>query len=128
MRTLLENGVPLLTALSIAKNVMGNTVLAAAVEVAAQDVKTGSGLAFALGSTKRFPKLALQMIAVGEEAGELDGMLMKVADTYDVDVRNTVERLIAAMVPLLTAVMTVLIGLIMLAIVQPILTMSTLVE
>ncbi|MBL0030183.1 MAG: type II secretion system F family protein [Rhodanobacteraceae bacterium] len=126
--TLLENGVPLLTALSIAKNVMGNTVLAAAVDVAAQDVKTGSGLAFALGSTKRFPKLALQMIAVGEEAGELDGMLMKVADTYDVDVRNTVERLIAAMVPLLTAVMTVLIGLIMLAIVQPILTMSTLVE
>ena len=126
--TLLENGVPLLTALSIAKNVMGNTVLAAAVEVAAQDVKTGSGLAFALGSTKRFPKLALQMIAVGEEAGELDGMLMKVADTYDVDVRNTVERLIAAMVPLLTAVMTVMIGLIMLAIVQPILTMSTLVE
>ena len=73
-------------------------------------------------------KIALQMIAVGEEAGELDGMLMKVADTYDVDVRNTVERLIAAMVPLLTAVMTVLIGLIMLAIVQPILTMSTLVE
>jgi general secretion pathway protein F len=126
--TLLENGVPLLTALSIAKNVMANTVLAAAVEVAAQDVKTGSGLAFALGSTKRFPKLALQMIAVGEEAGELDGMLMKVADTYDVDVRNTVERLIAAMIPLLTAVMTVMIGLIMLAIVQPILTMSTLVE
>lgn len=126
--TLLQNGVPMLTALSIARNVMNNTVLAAAVDTAAQDVKTGSGLAFALGATKRFPKLALQMIAVGEEAGELDGMLMKVADTYDIDVRNTVERLIAAMVPALTAVMTVVIGLIMLAIVQPILTMSTLVE
>lgn len=126
--TLLVNGVPLLTGLSIAKNVMTNTLLAAAVEDAAGDVKTGSGLAFALGATKRFPKLALQMIAVGEEAGELDGMLMKVADTYDVDVRNTVERLIAAMVPALTAVMTVLIGVIMISIVQPILTMSSLVE
>lgn len=126
--TLLQNGVPLLNALSIAKNVLGNTVLAAAVEAAAIEVKTGSGLAFALGASKRFPRLALQMIAVGEEAGELDGMLMKVADTYDTDVRNSVERLLAALVPLLTVLMAVMIGMIMLAIVLPILDMSSLVE
>jgi len=126
--TLLQNGVPLLNALSIAKNVLGNTVLAAAVEAAAIEVKTGSGLAFALGASKRFPRLALQMIAVGEEAGDLDGMLMKVADTYDTDVRNSVERLLAALVPLLTVLMAVMIGMIMLAIVLPILDMSSLVE
>ncbi len=126
--TLLQNGVPLLNALSIAKNVLGNTVLAAAVEAAAIEVKTGSGLAFALGASKRFPRLALQMIAVGEESGELDGMLMKVADTYDTDVRNSVERLLAALVPLLTVLMAVMIGMIMLAIVLPILDMSSLVE
>lgn len=126
--TLLQNGVPLLNALSIAKNVLGNTVLAAAVEAAAMEVKTGSGLAFALGASKRFPRLALQMVAVGEEAGELDGMLMKVADTYDTDVRNSVERLLAALVPMLTVFMAVMIGMIMLAIVLPILDMSSLVE
>jgi general secretion pathway protein F len=126
--TLLHNGVPLLNGLSIAKNVLGNTVLAAAVEAAANEVKTGSGLAFALGASKRFPRLALQMIAVGEEAGELDGMLMKVADTYDTDVRNSIERLLAALVPVLTVVMAVLIGFIMLAIILPILDMSSLVE
>ena len=126
--TLLQNGVPLLNALSIAKNVLGNTLLAAAVEAAASEVKTGSGLAFALGASKRFPRLALQMVAVGEEAGELDGMLMKVADTYDTDVRNSVERLLAALVPVLTVVMAMMIGMIMLAIVLPILDMSSLVE
>ena len=103
-------------------------MLAAAVEAAAIEVKTGSGLAFALGASKRFPRLALQMIAVGEESGELDGMLMKVADTYDTDVRNSVERLLAALVPLLTVLMAVMIGMIMLAIVLPILDMSSLVE
>jgi general secretion pathway protein F len=126
--TLVQNGVPLLNALSIAKNVLGNTVLAAAVEAAASEVKTGSGLAFALGASKRFPRLALQMVAVGEEAGELDGMLMKVADTYDTDVRNSIERLLAALVPVLTVVMAMMIGMIMLAIVLPILDMSSLVE
>ena len=126
--TLLVNGVPLLTGLSIARNVMGNRVLADAVEQATNSVKTGSGLAFALGSTKRFPRLALQMIAVGEEAGALDTMLMKVADTYDDDVKNSVERFLAAMVPVITAVMTVVIGMIMLAIILPILDMSSLVE
>lgn len=126
--TLLQNGVPLLNALSIAKNVLGNTVLAAAVEASANEVKTGSGLAFALGASKKFPRLALQMIAVGEEAGELDGMLMKVADTYDTDVRNSVERLLAALVPVLTVLMAVMIGMIMLAIILPILDMSSLVE
>lgn len=126
--TLVHNGVPLLSALTISKNVLGNTVLSSAVEKAGEEVKTGSGLAFALGISKRFPKLALSMIAVGEESGELDGMLMKVADTFDADVKNSIERLLAAMVPAITAVMTVLVGAIMLAIVLPLLSMSELVQ
>lgn len=126
--TLVQNGVPLLTALTIAKNVMGNTVLADAVSKASEEVKTGSGLAFALGLSKRFPKLALSMIAVGEESGELDGMLNKVADTFDADVKNTIERLLAALVPAITAIMAVMVGMIMLAIVLPLLDLSSLVE
>jgi general secretion pathway protein F len=122
--TLVHNGVPLLTALSIAKNVMGNTALSAAVEEAAKDVKTGGGLAPSLGKSKLFPRLALQMVAVGEESGELDGMLTKVADTFDVEVKNTVDRLLAALVPAVTIFMAVVVALIMMAILIPIFSLT----
>jgi general secretion pathway protein F len=122
--TLLKNGVPLLTGLSVARNVMNNTVLGAAVEQAAEEVKTGGGLGYALAQSKRFPKLALQMISVGEESGELDTMLMKVADTFDIEVKNTLDRLLAALVPATTIVMTVVVAMIMLAIVLPIMNIA----
>jgi len=122
--TLLKNGVPLLTGLSIARNVMNNTALAEAVDEAANEVKTGSGLGFALSHSKRFPKLALQMVSVGEESGELDGMLLKVADTFDTDVKNTLDRLLAALVPVMTITMTVLVAIIMMAIILPILNLA----
>jgi general secretion pathway protein F len=122
--TLLKNGVPLLQGLSTARNVMTNTVLAQCVEQAAEEVKTGGGLGYALAQSKRFPKLALQMISVGEESGELDSMLMKVADTFDVEVKNTLDRLLAALVPATTIVMTVVVAMIMLAIVLPIMNIA----
>jgi len=118
--TLLKNGVPLLNALAIARNVMDNTALAAAVEQATEEVKTGISLGYALSQSKQFPKLALQMISVGEESGELDDMLSKVADTFDVEVKNTLDRLLAALVPALTVIMTAIVAVIMLAIVLPI--------
>ncbi len=122
--TLLKNGVPLLTGLATARNVMTNTVLAQSVEQAAEEVKTGGGLGYALAQSKRFPKLALQMISVGEESGELDSMLIKVADTFDVEVKNTLDRLLAALVPATTIVMTVVVAMIMLAIVLPIMNIA----
>lgn len=122
--TLVHNGVPLLTALSIARNVMGNLALSDAVDVATNDVKTGGGLAPALAKSKLFPRLALQMVAVGEESGELDGMLTKVADTFDVEVKNTVERLLAALVPAVTIFMAIVVALIMMAILIPIFSLT----
>jgi general secretion pathway protein F len=122
--TLLKNGVPLLNGLTVARNVMNNTVLGEAVGQAAEEVKTGGGLGFALTQSKRFPKLALQMISVGEESGELDTMLMKVADTFDIEVKNTLDRLLAALVPATTIVMTVVVAMIMLAIVLPIMNIA----
>jgi general secretion pathway protein F len=122
--TLLKNGVPLLSGLAVARNVMTNSALAESVEQAADEVKTGGGLGYALTQSKRFPKLALQMISVGEESGELDGMLMKVAETFDIEVKNTLDRLLAALVPATTIVMTVLVAFIMLAIVLPIMNIA----
>jgi len=123
--TLVHNGVPLLAALTIARNVMGNSALAESVERAADEVKTGNPLASALGRSKRFPRLALQMVQVGEESGELDGMLLKVADIFDLEARNTIDRLLASLVPLLTIVMAIVIALIVLAILLPILNLSS---
>ncbi|MEJ5207633.1 type II secretion system inner membrane protein GspF [Denitratimonas sp. CY0512] len=123
--TLVRNGVPLLTSLSIARNVMGNLALSEAVEVATGEVKTGGGLALALGRRKLFPRLALQMIAVGEESGELDTMLTKVADTFDVEVKNTVDRMLAALVPAITVFMAVVVALIMMAILVPIFSLTS---
>jgi general secretion pathway protein F len=123
--TLLLNGVPLLTALSIAKNVVGNRALVQAVEAASEDVKTGGGLGYALGKSKKFPNLALSMISVGEESGELDGMLLKTADTFDIETKNTIDRLLAALVPVVTIAMAVAVAFIMLAILLPILDLST---
>ncbi len=122
--TLAHNGVPLLTALSIARNVMGNTALAAAVDAASKEVKTGGSLATALSRSKLFPRLALQMIQVGEESGELDTMLTKVADTFDVEVKNTVDRLLSALVPAVTVFMAIVVAVIMMAILIPIFSLT----
>lgn len=122
--TLLVNGVPLLSALSIAKNVMTNTVLADDVNEAAKQVKSGTPLARALSQNGNFPRLALQMINVGEETGKLDEMLLKVADTYDREVRVTIERLMALMVPLLTLGLAAMIGFIVMSVLMAILSIN----
>lgn len=125
--TLLVNGVPLLSGLAIARNVMNNTVLRNSVESTAQQVKTGGGLAHNLAETGHFPKLALQMVSVGEETGQLDSMLMKVADTYDKEVRNTIDRLLAIFTPVVTLLMAVLIGTIVMSVLMAIMSINELV-
>ena len=125
--TLLTNGVPLLSALSIARNVIGNTVLRKAVGDASREVKTGGGLARNLAKAGHFPRLALQMISVGEETGQLDSMLMKVSDTYDTEVRNTIDRLLSIFTPVVTLFLAVLIGTIVLSVLLAILSVNDLV-
>jgi general secretion pathway protein F len=125
--TLLSNGVPLLSALSIARNVISNTVLRKDLNDAAREVKTGGGLASNLAKTGRFPRLALQMISVGEETGQLDAMLMKVSDTYDQEVRNTIDRLLAIFTPVVTLLLALMIGTIVLSVLLAILGINDLV-
>ena len=125
--TLLSNGVPLLSALSIARNVISNTVLRKDVNNATREVKTGGSLASNLANSGRFPRLALQMISVGEETGQLDSMLMKVSDTYDIEVRNTIDRLLSIFTPVVTLLLAVLIGTIVLSVLVAILSINDLV-
>ena len=118
--TLLRNGVPLLTALGIGRNVLGNRTLVDAVEAAADEVKNGIGLSAALGRSKRFPRLALQMIQVGEESGALDGMLLKTADTFEQETGLALDRMLAALVPVVTMVLAAVVGMVILAVLSPI--------
>ena len=118
--TLVRNGVPLLTALNLSRPVLSNRVLAEAVEAAAEEVKTGSGLGYAMARQKCFPRLAVHMIQVGEESGELDAMLLKTADTFDQETANALDRLLAALVPALTVLMTLVVGAIMISVLLPI--------
>ena len=125
--TLLVNGVPLLSALSIALNVIGNTAMVQDVKDAAREVKTGGGLAHNLAKSGHFPRLALQMISVGEETGRLDDMLLKVADTFDREARNTINRLLSIFVPMVTVLMAIMVGAILMSVLLPMLSMNELV-
>ncbi|MBZ0087807.1 MAG: type II secretion system F family protein [Thermomonas sp.] len=118
--TLLRNGVPMLSALGIARNVVDNRVLAADVEAAADEVRNGRGLSVALAKGKRFPRLALQMIQVGEESGALDVMLLKTADTFEQDTQTAMDRLLAALVPAITLLLAVVVGVVILSVLAPI--------
>jgi general secretion pathway protein F len=123
--TLLKNGVPLLSALTIARQVTANRALDGALSAAHEQVKGGTGLSIALAQSKLFPRLAIQMVQVGEEAGQLDIMLLKVADTFELESKRAIDRLLAALVPALTIVMTVLVGVIMAAILLPLLSLTS---
>jgi general secretion pathway protein F len=118
--TLMRNGVPMLTALGIGRNVLGNRVLAADVEAAANEVKNGVALSTALARGKRFPRLALQMISVGEESGAMDTMLLKTADTFDSETAQALDRMLAALVPVITLVLASVVGVVILAVLSPI--------
>jgi general secretion pathway protein F len=118
--TLLGNGVPLITALGIARNVLSNRVLAAQLETVIDEVKNGLSLAAALARTKGFPALAIQMIQVGEESGQLDAMLLKAADVFEQDTQASIERLLAALVPAVTLLLALVIGAVILSVLAPI--------
>ncbi|QSB18258.1 type II secretion system inner membrane protein GspF [Pseudomonas sp. 15A4] len=123
--TLLNNGVALLQALVIARQVCSNRALQQQVEQASESVKGGGTLASAFGEQPLLPDLALQMIEVGEQAGELDTMLLKVADVFDVEAKRGIDRMLAALVPTLTVVMAVLVAVIMLAIMLPLMSLTS---
>ena len=123
--TLLSNGVALLQALVIARQVCTNRALQAQVTQATESVKGGGTLASAFGAQPLLPDLALQMIEVGEQAGELDRTLLKVAEVFDVEAKRSIDRMLAALVPTLTVVMAVLVAVIMLAIMLPLMSLTS---
>ena len=124
--TLLGNGVSMLSALTIVRETLSNQVLAGALGEVAEHVKTGRGLADPLLEAGRFPKLAVQMIRVGEETGQLQEMLLQVADTYDGEVQTAVKRLLTLLEPALILGLGVIIAGIIMSILVAILSLNDL--
>ena len=108
--TLLRSGVPVLQALDIVREVATNVTIARAVSEVQAGVREGAGMAGPLGRTGAFPPLALQMIAVGEDTGKLDEMLLTIADYFDGEVRNEVKRLTSLLEPVMILVMGLVVG------------------
>lgn len=123
--TLLRQGVPLLAALGLGREVCKNRAVQHALGRSAERVKNGGVLSVALESEKVLPELALQMIQVGEEAGQLDQMLLKIADVFDTEAKRGIDRVLAALVPTLTLVMATLVAFIMLAIMLPLMSLTS---
>src|SRR5271167_222489 len=103
--SLLQNGVPLISALGIAKDALGNLAAAAAVEAAAIGAKGGGGLARPLGAAGLFPARTIHLLQLGEEAAQLSAMALKAADIHDEQARLMMQRLVALAVPLITITM-----------------------
>ena len=126
--SLLENGVSMLIALEIVKNIAGNIMIADTVENAAKEVGKGQGLGNALSEGQTFPQLSIQMIQVGEQSGELEAMLNKVADVFEKEVESSIMRLTSYLEPVMILVMGSVVGFIVLSICLPIFEMNQLIR
>lgn len=103
-------GVPLMDALATAAGASGNRVYQRAILAIRDDVSAGQQLHFSMRSTRLFSSLAIQMVAIGEEAGSLDAMLNRVADFYEEDVESRVDTLTSLLEPFIIVVLGVLVG------------------
>jgi len=126
LSTLLGNGVTLLAGLSIVKETMTNMLLSGALEGVIAKLREGKGFGRPLAETNLYPRLAIQMILVGEESGRLEEMLARVADVYDREVQVAVKRFLAILEPALILGLAVLIGGIVLSILLGVLGMTEL--
>ncbi|MCK6480122.1 MAG: type II secretion system F family protein [Planctomycetaceae bacterium] len=99
--TLISSGVPILEALSIVRGAIPNVVMQTAIDRVRDSIREGEGIAAPLGASGIFDDLVVNMVDVGEETGELDKMLIKVADNYDEEVDNAVNGLVSILQPLL---------------------------
>jgi general secretion pathway protein F len=122
--TLTKSGVPILQALTLVKDIMGNKVISAAMENVYTRVKEGDRLSKPLRDTGIFPPLAIQMITVGEETGRLDRMLLRVAESYEKMVRNTVKRLISLLEPTMILFMGLVVGFVVVSMLMAVFSMN----
>lgn len=121
--TLISTGVPMMEALDITSRTIDNTIIKKAILSVKDDVSKGSSLSAPIASVKVFPDLVSDMIAIGEETGDLDGMLVNLANYYDEEVKVATDSLLEIMQPLIIVVMAAIVGVFVAAMMSPIMKM-----
>ena len=124
--TMLKAGVPMIRSLDTAKEILGNVILMRAIEDTKAAVMEGESLAATLKKTGHFPATVIHMIGVGEQAGQLEEMLMRVADTYDSEVDQKLTRFTSMLEPLMLVVMGGAVAFVVFSILMPIMDMGSL--
>ncbi|MEO1002087.1 MAG: type II secretion system F family protein [Cyanobacteria bacterium J06638_7] len=117
--TLTRAGVPILLSLDVVREITGNSIISDTISNSREDVMEGVPLSVALGRTKAFPDLALSMLSIGEETGEMDTMLSKVADFYEDEVENATKALTSLLEPLMIILVGGIVGVILVAMYLP---------
>jgi general secretion pathway protein F len=126
LSTLLKSGVPLLTAMDIVRNIVGNTRLAEVIEQSRDAIREGESIAAPLKRSGEFPPLVHHMVAVGERTGALEEMLGNVAKAYEDQVETTIGALTSLLEPIMIIAMGGVVGFIVLSVLMPILQLNTL--
>lgn len=126
LSTLLNGGVPMLSAMSIVRNVVDNEVLARAIDIGRENISEGESIAGPLRKSGQFPPIVIHMISIGEKTGELENMLLQVSEAYDFQVKTAIDGLTALLEPLMIVVMGGVIGIIVFSIMVPMFQLSSL--
>lgn len=126
LSTLLNGGVPMLSAMSIVRNVVDNEVIASAVDLARENISEGESIAGPLKKSGQFPPIVIHMINIGEKTGELENMLLQVSESYDFQVKTAIDGITSLLGPLMIVVMGCVIGGIVFSIMMPMFQLSSL--
>lgn len=126
LSTLLKSGVPVLAALDIVKNIITNTVLQDVIDKARDSIREGESIAAPLKRSNEFPPLVYHMVAIGERSGQLEDMLLNVADSYETQTSMRINALMALLSPLMIVAMAGFVGFVAASILSPMLKMNTL--
>ena len=121
---LLRNGVPILTALDITREVLSNVIIRNEVEKLPNAISQGSSMATTLSENKRFPPFMVSMIAIGEETAQLDGVLLKIADAYESQVDRSLKTLTSVLEPIIILALGLVVGFIVIAMMLPIMSLD----
>ncbi|MDD5491261.1 MAG: type II secretion system F family protein [bacterium] len=121
---LLTNGIPMITALEIAKKAVGNTLVSAEIDRLYTEIKSGKGLVEPLSRSLIFPPVVSDLIAAGQEVGSLEQSLQRVADTYEMKVENMLKTVTGLLEPVVILLMGLVVGFIVLAMLLPIFEIS----
>jgi general secretion pathway protein F len=124
--TMLASGIELLNALSIARNIVGNTVLEEAIDTAIDGVREGSSLAGELEKSGVFPRMLIHMIAIGEKTGQLEDMLLRAANSYESEINALISSFTAILEPVLILFLAGIVGSVLAAVMLPMLEMTSL--